>query len=237
MRTAAVGRRGNAPIDDVAPPRRGIKGRASGAIRTPFIVAYVAKGVPSATRRRMARPGGERTDRLRTAASVVNDAADIQVSGKRKMWTSMMAFAVRASAPDRTTSSEMCQVGRAALQDLPAFNANRSYASYYASPDSVRKDLLDVCPELRRLVPKGYPFADDDARARAGSHVPVPGESNPPATEIFAIDPPRVSRDGKTAMVTMRYECSGLCGGYTEFIYLRTAAGWRQKTPRVIVVS
>lgn len=149
----------------------------------------------------------------------------------------LMALAAVAGAPDQTNSNEVCEVGRVALRDLPAFNVNRSYASYYASPDSKRKDLLDVCPALRRLVPKGYPLADNEARTQASTQVPVPGQSNPPAVEIFSIDPPRLSPDKKTAIVTMRYECSGLCGGYTEFRYVRTAAGWRQEKPTVIVVS
>jgi len=153
------------------------------------------------------------------------------------MLTLLLALAAVANAPNQKTSNQVCQVGRVALQDLPAFNANRSYASYYASPDTNRKDLLDVCPALRPLVPDGYPFADHEARARASTHVPVPGQSNPPAAEIFSIDPPRLSPDGKTALVTMRYECSGLCGGYTEFRYVRTPAGWHQEKPTVIVVS
>ena len=153
------------------------------------------------------------------------------------MSTLLMALAAIANAPDQRNSNEVCQVGRVALQDLPAFNANRSYASYYANPDGERKDLLDVCPALRGLVPKGYPFADNEARTRANIHVPVPGQSIAPAVQIFSIDPPRLSPDEKTAVVTMRYECSGLCGGYTEFRYVRTAAGWRQEAPTVIVVS
>ena len=153
------------------------------------------------------------------------------------MLTLLMALAAGTSAPNHVTSKEVCQVGRVALQDLSAFNANRNYASYYVSPGSSRKDLLDVCPVLRQFVPRGYPFADSDARARASVHAPVPGQRNPPLTEIFSIDPPSVSPDGKTALVTMRYECTGLCGGYTEFTYVRTSAGWRQGRATVGVVS
>lgn len=153
------------------------------------------------------------------------------------MLTLLMAPAAFAGAPAQTSSAEVCCVGRVALQDLPAFNANRTFASYYASPDINRKDLLDVCPALRRLVPEGYPFADNEASARANIHAPVAGQSNPLATEIFSIDPPRILSDGKTALVTIRYECSGLCGGYTEFRYVRTPTGWHQDKPTVIVVS
>ena len=153
------------------------------------------------------------------------------------MLTLLMVSTAVSSVDGRISRNQVCQVGRVALQDLPAFNANRSYTSYYASPDSSRKDLLDVCPELRRLIPAGYPPADDEARKRASIHVPVPGQSNTPGTEIFSIDPPRIASNGKTALVTMRYDCSGLCGGYTEFRYVRTPTGWRQDKPTVILVS
>ena len=151
------------------------------------------------------------------------------------MLTLLVALSAVSAAPNQAASVETCRVGRAALEDLPAFNVNRNYASYYASPDTNRTDLLDVCPKLRRAVPAGYPFADDEARARV--HGPIPGQNTPPYTMIFAIDPPRVSADGKSAIVTMRYECSGLCGGYTDFRYTRDRKGWRQEKAEVQVVS
>ncbi len=149
----------------------------------------------------------------------------------------LIALTAGAGATGQARPYEVCQVGRVALQDLPAFNVNRNYASYYAASDTNRTDLLDVCPELRRLVPEGYPAADDEARARASDHVPIPFQRDLRAVEIFSIDPPLISSDGKTALVTMRYECSGLCGGYTEFQYVRTTAGWHKDKANVVVVS
>jgi hypothetical protein len=153
------------------------------------------------------------------------------------MLTLLMAFAAATGTGDQMILSEVCQVGRAALRDLPGFNANRDFRSYYAKPGGGRQDLLDVCPSLLPLVTRLYPLADDKARAEASIHGPVAGQSAFTPTQIFSVAPPIISPDGKSAVVTMRYECSGLCGGYTDFSYVRTPAGWRQEAAKVTVVS
>lgn len=153
------------------------------------------------------------------------------------MLTLLMALAAGTSTGEQMILSEACQVGRVGLRDLPGFNANRDFRSYYAKPGGSRLDLLDVCPSLRPLVTRLYPFADDKARAEASTHTPVAGQSALESTQIFSVAPPIISPDRKSAVVTMRYECSGLCGGYTDFSYVLTPAAWRQEKARVTVVS
>lgn len=153
------------------------------------------------------------------------------------MLTLLMALAAATGTGDQIILSEVCAVGRVALRDLPGFNANHDFRSYYAKPGGSQQDLLDVCPSLRPLVTRLYPLADNRARAEASIHAPVAGRADLTSTQILSIAPPIISPDGKSAVVTMRYECSGLCGGYTEFSYVRTPAGWRQEKARVTVVS
>lgn len=153
------------------------------------------------------------------------------------MLTLLMALAAATGTKDQIILSEVCAVGRVALRDLPGFNANHDFRSYYAKPGGSQQDLLDVCPSLRPLATRLYPLADNRARAEATVHAPVAGRADSTSTQIFSIAPPIISPDGKSAVVTMRYECSGLCGGYTEFSFVRTPAGWRQEKARVTVVS
>ena len=133
-----------------------------------------------------------------------------------------------AAAPDAATSKAICQVGRVALHDLAAIEKNPGVETYYEAggPDHHR-DLLDVCPNLRRDLPASFPMADDQARARANVHVPVPG----PALRgvfIYQIDVPELSDDQTKATVHFNYQCSGLCGGMTDAHYVRSKQGWRR---------
>lgn len=146
------------------------------------------------------------------------------------------ALMAAALAPREAAPVMICEVGRIALRDLPLANRNRGYDSYYGASSS-HKDLLAVCPKLRREVPAGYPMADDDARARAAVHVPLP-TNNPRPAFIYTIDIPQISDDLKTAVVRFEYSCTGLCGGILEARYVRTHKGWqRQGAIRVLVVS
>jgi len=134
-----------------------------------------------------------------------------------------------AAAPAAATSKAICEVGRVALRDLAVIEINRGVETYYevGGPDHHR-DLLDACPTLRRNLPASFPMADDQARARANVHVPVPG---PPLRGVFIyqIDVPELSDDQTKATVHFNYQCSGLCGGMTDAHYVRTKQGWRRE--------
>jgi len=151
--------------------------------------------------------------------------------------SALIAALMAASvAPREATPVMICEVGRIALRDLPPANRNRGYDSYYGV-SSNDKDLLAVCPKLRSQVPTGYPMADDDARARAEIHVPLP-TNNPRPAFIYTIDIPQISDDLKTAVVRFEYSCTGLCGGIFEASYVRAHKGWqRQGAMRMLVVS
>lgn len=149
----------------------------------------------------------------------------------------VIASMVAPVAPNTPTPSDVCEVGRAALRDLPTINQNRGFDTYYAGADSQHRDLLEVCPELQSQLPTGYPLANDDARARAAIHAPAPGDQPRPAF-IYAIEVPEISNDRKTATVHMGYSCTGLCGAGFEARYVRTSEGWqRQGEVRMLFVS
>ncbi|MDZ7281480.1 hypothetical protein N4G62_05495 [Sphingomonas sanguinis] len=108
---------------------------------------------------------------------------------------------------------------------------------YYIETDPTREGLLHKCPQLARRLPQGYNSADDDARSRAAEHVQTPGPSRPPAV-IYTISVPVITADARSATVTINSECSGLCGGSTVYLYVRTPHGWRrQGKPRTLWVS
>lgn len=133
-----------------------------------------------------------------------------------------------AAAPGMATPQAVCEVGRLALRDLAVMQQDRGVDTYYEIGGSDHRDLLDACPALRRDLPVRFPLADDQARARASVHVPVPG----PALRgvfIYQIDVPELSGDGTRAIVHFNYRCSGLCGGTTDAHYVRTPTGWKRE--------
>jgi len=153
------------------------------------------------------------------------------------MLTLMAISMVVAPAPRAATSEAICDVGRAALLDLPPADKTGHSDTYYAGADTHHHDLLEACPELRGALPTNYPLADDDARSRAAIHAPVPGTKLRPAF-IYAIDVPDIGEDLRSATVHIRYDCTGLCGGGFEAHYVRTAKGWqRQGDIRMLYVS
>ena len=153
------------------------------------------------------------------------------------MLTILAISMAAAVASNNAKSKAICDVGRAALRDLPPADKSGRSDTYYAVPDPRHSDLLDACPELQSALPTDYPLADDDARARAAIHAPLPG-ANPRPAFIYTIDIPEISDDLKTAIVHMGYECTGLCGGGFEAHYVRTSKGWqRQGEIRMLFVS
>ncbi len=143
------------------------------------------------------------------------------------------------SAPSAARSAAICEVGRVALRDLPAINHNRGFDAYYAGANPEHRDLLEVCPKLKAMLPVGYPLADDDARARAKVGFPRPGQhQHTREAFIYSISVPEISADLKSAVVHMGYSCTGLCGAGFEASYVRTAKGWlRQGEIRNFFVS
>lgn len=131
-----------------------------------------------------------------------------------------------AAPPSAATSAALCDVGRAALRDLPMVNYNPRYDTYYAGVGRSREDILEACPKLQSELPAGYPLADDDALKRAHVGAPIPGIFTKPAF-IYAISVAKISADGKTAIVHFDCTCSGLCGSRSEGRYGRTPKGWR----------
>jgi hypothetical protein len=153
------------------------------------------------------------------------------------MLTLMAISMAVAPAATTATSAAICEVGRAALHDLPPADKTGRSDTYYAGADTHHRDLLEVCPKLRGALPTDYALADDDARSRVAIHAPVPGTDPRPAF-IYAIDVPDISDDRKSATVHIRYDCTGLCGGAFEAHYIRTAKGWqRQGDIRMLYVS
>ena len=134
-----------------------------------------------------------------------------------------------ASMPNAAGSAAVCEVGRVALLDLPTLNHNPELDAYYAGIDSEHHDLLDICPQLRDAIPTGYPLADDDARARANDHRAVVSGPQGKAAFIYSIGIPEISEDGKTAVVSMSYSCTGLCGAGFQATYVRGAYGWKRQ--------
>lgn len=128
-----------------------------------------------------------------------------------------MALAAGASAPDQTTSTEVCQVGRVALRDLPALTSTTAMPAITLVPIATERTCWTFALHFDRKCQKDIHFSNNEARTRASAHVPVPGQSNPPATEIFSINPPRVFSDGKTALVTMRMNALDFAGGILSF--------------------
>jgi hypothetical protein len=144
------------------------------------------------------------------------------------MLTLIAGLMVASIAPNTAMSAAICDVGGVALRDLPTINHNPGFDTYYGELDRDRHGLLEACPKLRRKIPAGYLLADDDARARASIHVPVPGKTIRSAF-IYTISLPQISADLKTATVEMGYSCTGLCGGSFVAHYSRTAKGWRRE--------
>lgn len=140
----------------------------------------------------------------------------------------LVGLAMATPPVSRVELKAICQVGRAALRDLPDINANRKFDTYYAAPDSYRRDLLTICPKLKAHLPKGYRIADDDARARASVGAPIPGHYTREAS-IYSIDVPELNGDFRSATVRMSHSCTGLCGSVSEAFYVRTAKGWRRQ--------
>ncbi len=143
-----------------------------------------------------------------------------------------------ADVPGSATKlAAVCEVGSAAIADLPNINFDKASDAYYAAPDSNGRDLLTICPALKASLPKGYPVADEDARSRAAIHAPIFGR-NVREAFIYSVGIPELSEDLKSATVHFSYSCTGLCGAELEARYVRGPKGWRRDGPiRLLSVS
>lgn len=136
-------------------------------------------------------------------------------------------------AADAAIPAVVCEIGRVALQDLPSRNPGSVDFTYYVDVDPGRPSLMQSCPELRENLPTGYLVADAAAWSRANLSAPIPGQHIPPAF-IYTLGIPKISADGKSAIVEWRYECTGLCGGGLVSRYIRTSQGWRRNGERQV---
>jgi len=141
----------------------------------------------------------------------------------------ILVFAsLSAAAPSAAASKAICAVGRVALRDLAIIEKNEGVETYYEIGGPDHRDLLEACPKLRRNLPARFPLADDQARARASVHVPVPGLPLR-GVFIYQIDVPELSDNPAKAIVHFNYRCSGLCGGTTDAHYVWTPKGWKRE--------
>ena len=143
------------------------------------------------------------------------------------MFFMILGMMMQAAQPG---SGALCEVGRAALVDLPSTNAKNEYVE----TDPKRSGLMKLCPQLRQSLPNGYVAVNDDARARASQHYPTSAPP-PPWAGIYSVDAPVMAADGQSATVAISWECSGPCGSDTVSRYIRTAKGWRREgSPRIL---
>ena len=143
------------------------------------------------------------------------------------MFFMILGMMMQAAQPG---SGALCEVGRAALVDLPSTNAKNEYVE----TNPKRSGLMKLCPQLRQSLPNGYVAVNDDARARAGQHYPTSAPP-PPWAGIYSVDVPVMAADGQSATVAISWECSGPCGSDTVSRYIRTAKGWRREgSPRIL---
>lgn len=144
-----------------------------------------------------------------------------------------LSLAMAAAAPATATKAELCSIGRAAFADLPLINhAPKSERFYGGRSDQYHRDLLEVCPSLRRHLSGGLRLANDSAFQRERDIV-----GKDPVT-IFRVDVPRLDADHRRAVVRMGYTCNGLCGAEFEVTYVRMRTGWKQEdAPRLVSVS
>ncbi len=147
---------------------------------------------------------------------------------------SLLTFATAVSAaPHR----DICDLGRAVVQDLPWPVQAPSQGGVFVDADANRPSLLTVCPELRRALPAGYAIAKEDDRARAAIAVPTKGVHFLTAT-LYTIGIPTFAADGQSATVAWSYICTGLCGATLVSRYSRSATGWHlDGKPQITSVS
>lgn len=131
---------------------------------------------------------------------------------------------IQAGQPSR--SVPLCEVGRAALRDLPLINHNLNIPSYYGDFKPGQPNLLTRCPQLKHAIPDGYPPADDASRARANGAEQGIGEAYRPPAALYSVGIPELSADGRHATVSLGYSCTGLCGAAYIARYVRTRRGW-----------
>ena len=136
----------------------------------------------------------------------------------------LMAVATQSPAG----SKAICEVGRAALRDLPPVDTSMASDTYYAGAGASDDDLLAKCPKLQRFLPDGYRRADDEAQRRADIHAPSP-DTPARAAVIYTIRVLKLSTDRHAATVQVTYVCTGLCGGAFEARYVRTSKGWQRQ--------
>jgi len=131
-------------------------------------------------------------------------------------------LAVRIDAP-LLSPREACALGRLAIEDLRPVYAGATYVEV----DPERSELLKICPELRRYLPKGIVAADANVRSCPSGRVTAT-RCHGPHSGIYTIERPRAVAGPDHAAIEVWFQCGGACGrSYINF-FVRTAQGWRR---------
>jgi len=141
------------------------------------------------------------------------------------LFAQLLSGLAAAATPAPTAT---CNVGLAALRDLPPVGTTQGTVDTYFDLDPSHHGLAEACPSVRENLPAGYAVADAAAWARANVHAPIPGKFTSPAF-IYQIEIPKISADGMSAEVEWGYTCTGLCGGGLVSHYVRTPSGWQRR--------
>lgn len=138
----------------------------------------------------------------------------------------MLSLILAISVAPLPTGNPVCEVGKIALGDFLK-SASDGSDRFYGRVIPSEPDLLEVCPELRAILPSGYAKADERARTRAGLS-DSPNRIGAPAS-IHSVSVPLIAADGKTATVSYYVFCGGLCGGGRYAKYVLRDNRWQRE--------
>jgi len=94
------------------------------------------------------------------------------------LFAQLLSGLAAAATPAPTAT---CNVGLAALRDLPPVGTTQGTVDTYFDLDPSHHGLAEACPSVRENLPAGYAVADAAAWARANVHAPIPGKFTSPA--------------------------------------------------------
>lgn len=114
-----------------------------------------------------------------------------------------------------------CAVGRAVLDDLASSWPKGENILIRPGHDDDRS-LFARCPDLLTSLPANMRFASDAERAR------LDDITAPNPVTIFHLDAPKISRTGRSAVVSYSYRCNGLCGAGYQARYKLTRGVWKR---------
>lgn len=119
----------------------------------------------------------------------------------------------------------ICAIGRVVLSDLATPVGHNNWEVFVTPEHAVSSlTLFDHCPRLLADLPQGVRLPSEEERHRAANHGPT---AHGPAAAVYWIGAPILSANRLIATVTIRYECTGLCGGEYVQRYRRVGNDWR----------